>query len=299
LRAAALIALGLAGCTPQLGSPPSLVTSARVAAVRFEPAEAAPGASVTARAFVVSPSGVAMPSLAWTICTTPKPAVDNDAIDPACLTPSGASALGDDAQPITLTLPLDACRRFGPDTPPATPGQPPIAPRAPDLTGGYYQPLVATLDGATAVGLARLRCALAGASPDAAAAFAATYTSNRNPSLTPLGATVAGQPVALDALPAGRPITLAVGWTADSPETFPVLDPASQDLVQQREALTVSWLASTGSFAAAHTGSAAGDLALATTNQWSAPAGPAHLFVVLRDSRGGVDFAAYDVNLVP
>ena len=38
-------------------------------------------------------------------------------------------------------------------------------------------------------------------------------------------------------------------WTADSPETYPVLDPVTTTLVDRREALTVSWFASAGSFA--------------------------------------------------
>ena len=157
----------------------------------------------------------------------------------------------------------------------------------------------ADLDGAPAIALARIRCALAGASFEVASEYAATYVDNRNPSLTSLAAFVDGAPVALDAIAAGSVVTLAVGWSDDSPESFPVLDPLSQTLVTHRESMTVSWLASDGVLAAANTGRAEDDAALFTTTTWTAPAtaGVAHLFVALRDSRGGVDFASYDVTV--
>jgi hypothetical protein len=272
------------------------VTAPRLAAVRFDPPEAPPGASVTATPFVVSPDGRAAPAIDWSLCLVPKPTTVNDVVDPSCLQPGGTTPLSTTAAPQPLTLPSNACRLFGSDTPPVTAGQPPAQPRAPDVTGGYYQPVRADLDGAAAIALARIRCALAGASFDVAAAYAAAYTANKNPSLTPLVAYAGGAPVALDAIAARSVVTLAVGWTADSPESFPVLDPVAQALVTHREAMTVSWLASDGVFAAANTGRAEDDPALFATTTWTAPStpGPVHLFVVLRDSRGGVDFAAFD-----
>ena len=301
-RAAILLALSpalAAGCRPDFGAPLSLVTAPRVAAVRFEPAEAAPGASVTATAFVVAPDGATMPALDWSLCLTPKPTTDNDVVDPSCLQPGGTTPLRTSAAPVPVTLPSNACRLFGPDTPPKTAGQPPVQARAPDVTGGYYQPVRAELDGAATIALARIRCALAGASFDVAAAYAASYTPNQNPTLTPLSAFVDGAPVALDAIAAGSVVTLAVGWSADSPESFPVLDPTAQALVTHREAMTVSWLASDGVIAAANSGRAEDDPTLFTTTTWTAPSTPGvvQLFVVLRDSRGGVDFAAWQLTV--
>ena len=42
-------------------------------------------------------------------------------------------------------------------------------------------------------------------------------------------------------------------------------------------------------------------LALTADNVWVAPsaAGPVHLWLVLRDSRGGVDFAEYELDVSP
>lgn len=300
LVAVAVAAVAAVGCRPDLGAPLSRVSAPRLAAVRFEPPEAPPGATVTATPFVVSPAGATMPPLDWSLCLVPKPTTVNDVVDPACLQPGGTTPLSTTAAPLTLTLPSSACRLFGSDTPPVVAGQPPAQPRAPDVTGGYYQPVRADLDGAATIALERIRCALAGASFDVATAYAAAYVSNQNPSLTALVAyDGAGAPVALDAIAAGSTVTLAVGWTEGSPESFPVLDPVAQALVTHREAMTVSWLATDGDLAQANSGRAEDDPALFTTTTWTAPStlGPVHLFVVLRDSRGGVDFASYDATV--
>jgi hypothetical protein len=94
-------------------------------------------------------------------------------------------------------------------------------------------------------------------------------------------------------------VTLAVGWSADSAETFPVLDPAAETLVTQREAMTVSWFATDGVIGEANSGRATGDDTLFTTTTWTAPSHPgaAHLFFVLHDDRGGIDFAQYDLKV--
>jgi hypothetical protein len=52
----------------------------------------------------------------------------------------------------------------------------------------------------------------------------------------------------------------------------------------------VSWYATAGSLAEEHTGRAAGDPALDSSNSFVA-GGPAHLWVVLRDDRGGVGWS--------
>ena len=298
MRRALVLLLLAAGCRPDFGPSLSRVTAARVAAVRFEPAEAAPGASVTATAFVVAPGGATAPALDWSLCVTPKPTTVNDVVDPTCLQPGGTTALSSTAAPEMLTLPAMGCRLFGPDTPPQMAGEPPLQSRAPGVTGGYYQPVRADLDGAPTIALARIRCALAGASFEVASEYAATYLSNRNPTLTPVAAYASdGTAVALDAIAAGSVVTLAVGWTDDSPESFPVLDPLAQLLVTHREAMTVSWLADGGEIGATNTGRGEDDPALFTTTTWTAPPTPGttHLFVVLHDSRGGVDFATWDL----
>jgi hypothetical protein len=78
------------------------------------------------------------------------------------------------------------------------------------------------------------------------------------------------------------------------------LDVASQSLVAEREWLRVSWFATDGAFAESATGRAAGDPATTTDDSWTAPSqpGPLHLWIVLRDARGGVDFQASDIQVV-
>src|SRR5262249_9370078 len=152
---------------------------------------------------------------------------------------------------------------FGPETPPVMAGQPPLQPRAPDATGGYYQPLRADLDAASTIALVRLRCPLAGASLDVATEFAARYTLNQNPTLAPLTAAIDGQAVALAAPPAGRTVELTASWPPESAERYPVLDAAADRLIDHREALTVSWFASAGQFAQDRTGRGEDDPSLA------------------------------------
>jgi hypothetical protein len=112
-------------------------------------------------------------------------------------------------------------------------------------------------------------------------------------------ATVDGAPVALTAIPAGRAVVFASGWTAESVESFPVYDIAAQTLVTHREALRVSWFATAGSFEHEVTGHTEAESETTTENRWTAPATPGvvHLWTVLRDSRGGADFASYDVTI--
>jgi hypothetical protein len=297
-----LLVLLLTGCKPDFGAPLSLIAAPRLVAVRAEPAEAAPGAMVTMSALAASPDGSVTPAIAWSLCTTPKPIAENGAVAASCLADGGTTALDDTAAPLPVVLPAAGCRLFGPELPPQSAGQPALQPRAPDVTGGYFQPLRADFDGAT-IGLVRLRCALPGASLAVASEFAAQYTNNQNPMLAsspPVTATVDGAAVALDALPAGRAIVFTTGWTAESPEHFPVFDADAQTLITHREAMTISWYATSGRFATERSGRSEDDPALTTTDAWTAPdaIGPAHLWIVLYDSRGGVDFADVALTVV-
>jgi hypothetical protein len=62
--------------------------------------------------------------------------------------------------------------------------------------------------------------------------------------------------------------------------------------------MRVSWFVTGGSLADDVTGRAEDDLATTTETTWLAPStrGVAHLWLVLRDRRGGSDFAAYDLQ---
>jgi hypothetical protein len=79
-------------------------------------------------------------------------------------------------------------------------------------------------------------------------------------------------------------------------ERFVVFDIGSQSNVDQRESIGVAWYTTTGgSVDTDRTGRQSGDLVTTSDNGWHAPgvAGTAHLWVVLRDDRGGVGWAEY------
>ncbi|HEY6461526.1 MAG TPA: hypothetical protein VIY73_15270, partial [Polyangiaceae bacterium] len=195
---------------------------------------------------------------------------------------------------VTAQTPSDGCSLFGPDTSSTA-----FRPRDPDATGGFYQPLLALLPGDDpAVELARIHCDLPDADATAASAFAAAYQVNQNPTLLPLTATQDGAPADLASpVAAGTRLVLEAAWPASSAETFAYFDPGTQSVYGQRESMQVAWYTSAGALDTESTGRASGDMTTTSDDGWLTPsaAGTVHLWVVLRDSRGGVDFASVDV----
>jgi hypothetical protein len=289
--------VGLAGstatCVPSLGPGDALLTSTRILAVRADPAEAAPGAHVTFTALVAKPEGaVAAADVIWSFCSAPKPLTDDNVVSDACLG-SGSLVLAGEGLAVTAALPANGCSVFGPDT--ASTG---FRPRDPDATGGFYQPLRLDLSGAdTAFELARIHCDLPNADAATASAFAAAYTLNQNPQLLPLTARVGGAGVSLTAIPAGARVTLEASWPDSSAETFAYFDPSSGTVTSQRESMQVAWYTSAGTVDTESTGRASDDLTTTTDNglDTTGISGIIHVWVVLRDSRGGVAYAQYDL----
>jgi hypothetical protein len=79
-------------------------------------------------------------------------------------------------------------------------------------------------------------------------------------------------------------------------ERFVVFDIASQSVAVQRETIGVAWYTTAGATVDTdRTGRDSTDDAATSDNGWSAPsaAGPARLWVVLRDNRGGAGWAEY------
>ncbi len=316
-RAAALAlaaaALAAVGCKPDLGAPPSLVTGPQILAIRGTPPEAAESASVTYDVLAVDVTGtVDCPPIDWAQCLAPDPPANGNDVSSACLT------IPDDTGPaptFTAALPDDACMLFGPETPPPQKGQPPTRPADADTTGGYYQPIRATwsVDSGQqlAFALERILCRLANAPVDAAGQYAADYLPNQNPQLAdllldPAGAATplftAGQtPPTPGTIAAGQTVTLQADWSAGSAETFLVWDVVSLSLVMQQESLRVSWFATGGSFEHDASGRSATETETFTQNNWTAPnaAGPVHFWMVLRDDRGGLDFAEAEIDVTP
>jgi hypothetical protein len=107
--------------------------------------------------------------------------------------------------------------------------------------------------------------------------------------------------MAFERIPAGATVTLTLEWTAESAESFPLIDLQSLALADGRESLQASWFATTGQLSSARTGGSAGDLATTSDNTWTAPqsTGLAFLWAVLRDSRGGSAAWTQQVEVVP
>jgi len=293
---AALAVASSLSCRPDLGDRESLVTGTQILAIQGEPPEVKPGVVARYSLLVATPDGPSVtPAASWAFCSTPKLLTENGAASAACLG-DGARPVADGLAAIEAAMPEDACAIFGPEVTSAE-----LRPRDPDVTGGYYQPLRVTLGApegnVTAFGLERISCALTNASADVTTDFAARYTPNENPVLDRLTATVAGAPAALDAIPRGAKVTLRVSWPEASAERYVVYDLASRSLVSHRESMRVSWFTTAGVFESDRTGRTEDELDAFTENEWTAPVEPrtVHLYVVLRDARGGVAFATHTI----
>lgn len=308
-----VLSLALAGCAPELEDPGSRVTSRRVLAVRFEPAEAAPGERLRAVALVADPRGVVEDvPVRWSWCEA-RPALTELAPAAArCLTDGPwQRALGEGAR-VEATMPTEACRRFGPDPPEQSAGGD-ARPVDPDVTGGYSAPVRATVDAASALGFARLRCNLAGVTREQSVEWARRYRPNENPAIEALervdgaSATPIAEGAALAVAP-GATVTLRVRWPAcgaEGPcggaERYARFDPAAREIIGQREAMRVSWYTTGGRFRDVRTGRERGDEAREVSNAFTAPtaAGEMVVWVVLRDERGGVAWRALRVRVGP
>lgn len=282
----AWILCALVACDSALDQRLANITDTRVLAVIAEPPEAKPKAMVTLTALVVGPDGPITTPLAWAFCIAPKPPTEDNVVVPGCLGDSQIVDLGS-AVTVTGALPRDGCLLFGPDTPPGG-----FRPRGADETGGYYQPVRAAIAGQLAFGLPRITCDLPNSPAQAATDYRTLYKANANPTLLPLVLAEAstGAGLAPGAIPAGADVTLTVAWPAEAAEGYVYYDPGPQQVVPRREAMRVSWFATAGALPVDATAVGEDDLATSVTTTWHAPVTPgaAFLWIVLRDSRGGI-----------
>jgi hypothetical protein len=82
-------------------------------------------------------------------------------------------------------------------------------------------------------------------------------------------------------------------------ESYVYYDPLARNLVERREAMRVAWFSGAGSFTDDHTGRREDEVETFSDGEWTAPneAGPVHLWTVLRDSRGGIDWQSFVVDV--
>ncbi len=284
MRILLVISWALAACETELDQRLAIITEPRVLAVVSEPAEAKPGDAVAFSALVVGTSGVIADPPSWGFCTSPKSPTEDNVVSVQCAAGDDLIDLGTTAMP-SGAIPMDACLTFGPDT--LKPG---FRPRDPDPSGGYYQPVRASVDDLLAFGLARVSCDLANASGDIAAMYRAGYVANANPVL---------QPLVVPQIHAGDAVALTAAWNA--PELFLYYDQLDQTLVTRREAMRVSYFATAGTMDVDAIARDEDDPETSATNTWHAPATPGTqtLFLVLRDERGGIATQVLPVTVLP
>lgn len=275
-----LLAPLLYGCIEPALDSDSTLTSARILTVIATPAEATPGATVRYRAIVASAAGELRPPLSWSFCTTPRAPADNAAASPDCVLNAERLQLGDTTE-VTLTVPSDACSRFGSETPTTQ------APNDSDESGGYYQPLRVALDAQNlAIVRQRIRCALPNAPIATAREYLERYVPNVAPAVASLRAYVEGREVPLDALPDSGELTLAAELAEGAQELYLSYDKHSGILTMREEVLTASWYVSAG--ALQHQDDTVTHHQLSAT--MSLPEGglPFSVWLIVRDDRGGV-----------
>lgn len=305
----ALFLLLLTSCVPDLEDETTTVSTPRLLATRIEPAEAAPGATVTTQSLWAGPDGTLTEApLSWAFCTARKSLAEPGTVASECLATDGPDLVGfGHGVSATGTLPAEACRLFGPDRPDPKPGETASRPTDPDGTGGYYQLIQVSDPTAVSLASARIRCGLPAATPEQAAQFREEYVANANPSIASVVAGERGELVSLEqdanaiaTVSAGETLSLDVAWAAcdaapcSGAEPYLWFDPKARALVSRREAIRVSWFATAGSFDASHSGRAEGDVEPHASNRWTAPAGgTVHLWIVVRDDRGGASWATY------
>jgi hypothetical protein len=336
--AAAMLALGAPACRPNLDQIVSVVSEPVVLAVRADPAEAIPGATVKYSTLYVDGSGpIAEAPIDWAFCEARKPLAELGPVNTECLEASGSwfVPIGE-GSPVSGTLPADGCSLFGPDVPPPVMNQPQGRPVDPDSTGGYYEPVrLLASDGTITLEQSRLSCGPGGVASNIGVQFAHRYHPNTNPAVEALsivGDGSAGVPLVTsdtgtNTVAAGAHLSLRVAWsqcpttdicmdgvcgadeTSDTcpadckvpkgctgAERFVVFDIDSQSIAVQRESIAVAWYTTPGaSVDTDRTGRQSSDDTTTSDNGWQAPtaSGLAHLWVVLRDDRGGVGWSEY------
>jgi hypothetical protein len=277
--------VALAGCEDALDQRLAIVHAPRVIAIVSDPAEVKPGAAVTYSAVIATPDGPTTDPAQWALCVAPKAPTEDNAVSTDCTGDTSLVDLGN-APTAAATVPSDACMLFGPDVPPGG-----FRPRDPDPTGGFYQPVRATLADALAFGFTRITCKLANSPADVAHDYDLHYAANNNPTVS----------LAIDPMEptAGSQVTLTASWPAEAAESFLYYDPQSQTLVTRRESMRVSWFATGGELPVDATAVGETDNATSATTTWRASGapGPAWLWIVLRDSRGGIAMQTLEVTV--
>ena len=264
---------------------PSRVLAPRILAISAEPAEAKAGTEASYRVLAVDAAGELSDEPAhWSYCKTRKASGDPRIVAPSCAQTAQAP-FDDEGTTVFGRVPADACERFGPS---ALTGD---RPNDADATGGFYQPLRVEVDGVTAVGLHRIACPLPNVPRELVFELRERYVLNENPVIEALDAAAV--------VDRGESLRLALAVSDDSAERFVLYDANSVTIVTARESLRAAWYATGGELEHERSNVALTDNRLRAQNTWVAPRqrGRVQLWVVLRDSRGGVAFTGVAIDV--
>jgi hypothetical protein len=270
-------------CQMQFERSPSTLDVPRVLAIRLDPPESAVSQSVRATALVAGPDGRIDSAGTWSLCKQRPLVADYNSVADGCLDGTSVTQLGTSAS-LDILVPKDACATFGSEPPSASGNEPPVRAFDPDVTGGYYQPLGVTVGSTQGIGGIRLSCALFQANAETARAYRERYTANQNPVLREV--------IFPETLARGQTVTLRV--QVDQAESYVVYDSARSQLRARTERLSVSWFTTKGILRDALT-----PVESEAINVYTAPSDTTtvHMFVVLRDDRGGVAYEARTIEV--
>lgn len=345
--AAGALAAISSGCIPEFETDLSVVKAPQLLAISASPAEPQPGKSTTLTALIATPPELSGAIPRWGLCLARKPLAELGPVNPDCLEPNADAAtvldLGQ-ASSVEATLDKEVCKVFGPLRPSQMPGQPAGRPVDPDVTGGFYQPVVTHLSDVVSLGAIRIACDQANLDRDDAVLFKQLYRPNENPRISGLSFRSEGSEDAVELPPdqeplsikAGSSFTLRAAWdpcpsesacgdgycTANEDLTSCAEDcpagaakgcPGSEQywwynhethVVEARhEGMSVAWYTSSGHFENEQTGREESEASSArySENVWRVGEvrGPATLWVVVRDSRGGQSWEIRQFEVTP
>jgi len=317
MRAALCLSVFTAvGCVPTFDDNLPLIEQPTLLSIASEPAEATPGKEVQLSALVGVPRvDGAAPQVDWGLCVARKPLTELGPVNPVCIQPPVKAPkeivdLGS-APTVTATLPLDACRLFGPSLPEPMNGEPAGRPVDPDPTGGFYQPIGATLrsSGVTSLGAVRIFCPPSGLDQEQAAEFNSKYRNNQSPRIQTLSARpesggsslIPDEPESLVVSPK-QVLSFEAAWPTcptsaqcgdgvcsagedrsncvedcttpkgcTGAENYVWFNPETRAVEPRHESIRVSWFSTAGRFANAVTGREESELETTTENTWTAP----------------------------
>lgn len=323
--------LSLGACVPEFDTDLSQIAEVRVLAIAATPAEASGRQMVQLSALVVGPDGEPTPTVDFGVCLARKALTELGPVSPACLKLRPAPT---DVQPLSssvsgaFVLDQDVCRSFGPLRPTPKPGEPAGRPVDADVTGGFYQPVVGTLENVVTLGSVRITCDPINVNRDQALEYKARYRANEAPQLANITLQRGGddEPLSEDAtfeLPLGA-VSLRADWNecptesacgdglcteredkATCPddcttpkgctgaEPYVWYDRENARVASRHEGISVAWYTSNGRFENEQTGLDEGEARSRhdTQNVWHpAHAGPASVWLVIRDTRGGLSW---------